>query len=343
MAALLVKDGADLDAAVLREKSGEHARHRPAATLAALACRRPGRYGADAARWRPAIADGQIVLDLTQLGGDALMKDRKTPFSERHGYKPGETSITIQHDFPEDLRDVVVDIAYESGLTPHEARHVACRVLRAREDPSNWSAYPNVDGEVREKLLGAPWYSVYDFIEALQEYGYGKDNGGEYRPEDFEREINKLFKDKGIGWQLVDGKVKVRGPAVLERIVDEATQNLRLSRLVTAAGELEQAIDDLSGRPEPDVTGAVQHALAAVECSAREVTKNRKATLGDLIKHTAGFFPAPLDQAVEKIWGFASERGRHLQEGREPNFEEARLVVGLAAALSSYIATKRSI
>jgi hypothetical protein len=117
--------------------------------------------------------------------------------------------------------------------------------------------------------------------------------------------LNKFFRKEGIGWQLG------------------------------------QAIADLSRRPDPDVTGAVQHALAAVECSARDVTGDLRATLGELIKRNPGFFPPPLDVAVEKAWGFASERGRHLREGREPLPEEAHLVVGLAAALCSYIATKR--
>ena len=35
--------------------------------------------------------------------------------------------------------------------------------------------------------------------------------------------------------------------------------------------------------------------------------------------------PAPLDQAVIKTWAYASEFGRHIQEGREPSFEEQSL------------------
>jgi hypothetical protein len=44
------------------------------------------------------------------------MASDKTPFSERYGFKPAEPEITIHHEFPDELRSVVVDIAYESGL-----------------------------------------------------------------------------------------------------------------------------------------------------------------------------------------------------------------------------------
>lgn len=50
--------------------------------------------------------------------------------------------------------------------------------------------------------------------------------------------------------------------------------------------------------------------------------------------------PKPLDEAVTKIWGFASENARHINEGREPAFEEAELVVSMVAGISSYLAKK---
>ncbi len=48
--------------------------------------------------------------------------------------------------------------------------------------------------------------------------------------------------------------------------------------------------------------------------------------------------PAPLDDALAKLWGYSSERGRHIREGAEPTFEEAELVVTMAAAMCSYLA-----
>jgi hypothetical protein len=39
---------------------------------------------------------------------------------------------------------------------------------------------------------------------------------------------------------------------------------------------------------------------------------------------------------LRKAWGFASEMGRHIREGRQPDRKEAELIVGLAVTISTY-------
>ncbi|MEA5075792.1 MAG: hypothetical protein VB139_05525, partial [Coriobacteriia bacterium] len=50
--------------------------------------------------------------------------------------------------------------------------------------------------------------------------------------------------------------------------------------------------------------------------------------------------PSPLDQSVSKMWGYGSDRGRHLREGDVPSYDEAELIVMTAAAVSSYLSLK---
>lgn len=269
-------------------------------------------------------------------------------FSERHGFEPPEVEITITRDAPYDLRGVVVDLAYEAGLDPHRLRKIVCRLLRVREDPNNWSAYPNVDYEVRNHLDSCQWYEVYDIIEAIyadlfrDSLRYAR-HGESQSSQNFAGELNKYFMKKGIGWQLVGGEVRVRGEQSFEDTLTGATTVLSESGRPTAAKEIRQALHDLSRRPEADLTGALQHGLAAVECVMRDVTGDQKATLGSLLSRYKGIIPAPLDQAVEKIWGFASEQGRHLREGKEPNQDEAELAVHVAAAVVTYLSKKNSV
>lgn len=96
----------------------------------------------------------------------------------------------------------------------------------------------------------------------------------------------------------------------------------------------------MSRRPRPDLTGAIQHSLACLECVTREFTGDKKSTLGDLMKKFPGVIPPPLDQAVIKIWGFTSEQGRHLREGQAPEYIEVELVVEVTSAISTYIGKK---
>lgn len=80
--------------------------------------------------------------------------------------------------------------------------------------------------------------------------------------------------------------------------------------------------------------------MAALECVARDVTGDPKLTLGEWLKENPNAFPAPLTGAVEKLWGYTSEYGRHVREGRPTTFDEAELVVGISVALAVYLLRK---
>lgn len=143
-------------------------------------------------------------------------------------------------DAPDELRGVVVDLAYESGLAPYSMRSLVCRVLRKRENPGNWSAFPNVDREVRDHLDSSEWYEVYDIIEATYKQltrsppARADCEGAEY----FEAELNKYFRRRGIGWQLSEGRVESRGSEGFEHTLAETRTELAESGRTTAANEI---------------------------------------------------------------------------------------------------------
>ena len=100
-----------------------------------------------------------------------------------------------------------------------------------------------------------------------------------------------------------------------------------------AAGEIREALRDISRRPIPDITGAIQHAGAALECTARDVLDDQSPTLGQLVKK-------PLDAAVEKLWGFASDNARHVSEGKEIDDAQAELFVSVACAVCIFLSKR---
>jgi hypothetical protein len=270
-----------------------------------------------------------------------------TIFSERHGFAPNDSEIVTRDATPE-LRSVVVDIAYEAGMNPEQLRRIVCRTLFVPPDPSNWSPFPNIDLEVRGLLQDAAWYDVYDVIEAiatelpgmllLQSRGLKPTTTAAGYPL-FDNRLNRFFRRKGIGWQLVDRKVEYRGPEAVELAIQEACGLVHAAAKPTAANELHEAIRDLGRRPQPEITGAIQHAMAALECVARDHVGTTQ-TLGDLVQRNREKFPPPLDAIITKAWGYTSNFGRHLVEGQPPTFEEAELMVGLSAVLARYLARK---
>lgn len=258
------------------------------------------------------------------------------PFSKRYGFASiAEVEISVREDAPDMLRSFVVQLAYDHSFKPSSLRYLACKALKKSPDASNWSEYPNIDNEVNDLLCGCKWYKVYDVIERI--LNHLSENAYRNTYDSFEKELNEYFVENGIGWKVVDGLIEYRGPDSFESIIKSAQATEQVSGHITASKELHQAISDLSRRPSPDPTGAIQHAMASLECVARELTGDQKATLGDIMKRHGAILPTPLDQAIVKAWGYASVNGRHIREGREPSLNEAELIVGLCASVGNYL------
>jgi len=193
------------------------------------------------------------------------------------------------------------------GFGPYPIRDEVCSVLRVRPNPGNWSEYPNVWGEAEGLVYGCEWFHFYDFIEKLYE-GISKRRSNEDqetatdRGKRLETALNEFFVDEGIGWQLIEGEIVTRGTEIFESNVHGASKALESAGRLTARDEIHEALMDLSRRPEADLTGAVQHAMAALECVARNVCGDEKATLGEIVKRHPGVIPKPLDESVAKAW-----------------------------------------
>lgn len=261
--------------------------------------------------------------------------NNKETFSKRQGlFSIKEKEITVREDAPERLRGFIKMAFYDLNKNPSDLRNITSRVLKISPDSNNWSEFPNIDWEVGQHLEKCEWYLVYDIIEVIIHKLNPKDK------ETFTNEINEYFISNGIGWKIVNGQIETRGDEVFETAVKTVVSVLDSVKLQTAKTEIKEALNDLSRRPRPDITGAIQHSLACLECVARETTGDKKATLGELIKKYPNIVPKPLDIAIEKIWGFTSEQGRHLREGQAPEYLEAELVVELSASISTYLGKK---
>lgn len=270
------------------------------------------------------------------IGVDSRMPTSK-PFSRRNNFHASASEIKVREGAPEELRVALVDASYACGWGPGALRTIVCRVLRKRPDPDNWSEYPNVDYEVRNLVDNCPWFKIYDIIEAVYD-----DIADGIRPKvakRFSDEINAVFLEFGIGWQLEDGQVVSRGDEEYEAVLKQAAIALNASGRPTALSHLQESRQALSRRPKPNLSGAVYHAMGSLEAVARDLSGTPKATLGEILKRHE-LVPKPLDNALSQIWGYASNEARHVEEGREPSREEAELVVGLAAATVTYLSKK---
>ena len=267
------------------------------------------------------------------------------PFSKRNQYAGAAKEITIREDAPKNLRYHALQAAVDLEWGPSRLRDVVCRVLHTVPDSSNWSEYPNIWDEIETLLRRCDWFKVYDVIESIHANMHKEDERYRFSTNvaaRYAEALNEFFIEEGIGWQLVGEQIVTRGTEAFEAVVTEATASLEATKRPTAAKHLHEALQDLSRRPQADLPGAVYHAMGSLECVARDLTGDSKATLGEALKRYPGLLPKPLDTALSQIWGYASNEARHVQEGRETNRKEAELLVGLSASLATYLTRKQS-
>ncbi len=279
----------------------------------------------------------QIEDSLTTIDRESgkLLSESVANFSGRFGFET-EREIVYRTEALPQLRSKIVDIAYGASMAPGDVRETICKCLCETPNFGNRNKGQMI-GESRDLLANCEWYDVYNVIEAID-----KDlspDGQEY----FETKINAVFRQMGVGWQLVDGEVTHRGEEPFQVIAQAALEQMEQADLKIGGEEFGDAIGDLSHRPDPKLSGALAHAYSAVECVMRSVCGENNATLGELIKRRKGIIPPPLDKAVEKLWGYASEYGRHRAEGKNPGAEEVELAVHVAAAVVTYLSKKAMI
>lgn len=266
---------------------------------------------------------------------DMAIDSHKKPFSKRYGYLSQPKAVSVWEDAPENLSHFVLDKAVELGFGPRGLRDTICSVMHVRPDLGNWSAYPNVWSEAEGLVYSCDWLKFYDFIERIYQAMLKPSMSG--AADVFQQALNEFFADEGVGWQMIDGEILTRGTKTFESNVHGAVEALEAAGRVTARDEIHEALIDLSRRPEADLTGAIQHAMAALECVARDVCGDERATLGEVIKRYPGTIPKPLDESVSKAWGFASKTALHIRGGRKPERREVELVFGLAATVATYL------
>jgi AbiJ N-terminal domain 4 len=252
-------------------------------------------------------------------------------FSQRYKhFRPAP--ISIRDDAPASLRRFVLSAVRH--FLPYDIQafklvYMALGKVPPDVDSARWN-------RIRDAIDAAPWFKVYDVVEQF----YSR--SGIERPEldDYVTLTNTFFEENGYAYRLVRGKLEYRGEESFELAVMTADAALTDAGVSTAREEIHKALEDLSKRPKPDLSGAVQHAMAGLECVANYVASTSGLELGKVVKNRPDLFPPPLNEVLPKLYGYASNNGRHLSEGGEPDFAEAELLVGTAAIVATYLARK---
>jgi hypothetical protein len=293
------------------------------------------------------VTSSAAVSSLKLMAKEAL-------FSERQGYV-GPREIVYRDELTYELRQPIIDILRRSV-----SREFLPERIESLFNPYGIDQLPRRDGpmiitedersatdftDAKRVLLACEWYRLYDLLEdVFQRLDFHdqeqRAHNEEFQAYPFQKRINDYFIHAGIGWQMVNGKISTRGDAAFEQTIAIATAELKASGRPMAADHIERAICNLSVRPKPDLSGAIGHATAAMECVLHDIT-GKALTFGDYVKKYPDHFPGAMKKALGSLWGYTSEEARHGKEGVEPASEDAGFVVAIAAAFVTYLNRKR--
>ena len=216
-------------------------------------------------------------------------------FSKRYGFRSPPQQI-VRETSPPALRQFVLrHLSARARSNIHATRDLVSSTLGYVPNPANQSV-AEIWTEINAAVGACEWFLIYDLIEEIFRSLWRDDKNS------FVAEVNAFFAEHNIGWQLraaplpdfphmFTPEIVIKGDPGFERTINAADEALNSSAQTTARTELHEALRDLSRRPEPDLTGAVHHAMAALECVANFVCGEAGETLGQLVKRCSSHFP----------------------------------------------------
>ncbi len=194
---------------------------------------------------------------------------------------------------------------------------------------------------VEKLIMNCDWWQFYDVCEVLWQ---GLEGKGER--DRLSNEINILFREEHLGFELRDGKVEKTGSAFTDARVKEARYLLKEPEFKGADQHFEKALKALNTRPNPDVENCIKDAVSAIESVGRIIVNDDKALLSDVIKSMTRneIIPKPLDEAIQKVYAYRGDQpgvAHGLVGKSKVTIDEAEFVLAMSAAIIIYLVKKR--
>lgn len=272
-------------------------------------------------------------------------------FSQRKGLKPIRTVLQVD-SMDDGLRSRLWDavainylndqISAQFNPLGHSPRETMIRKVwhqyfkRPIDTISDfWSANYST---IKNYFFRCEWHEVYDFIEFIASV-----DPYQSKREAFTANCNQILKQELSGYRFI-GKTITQITAEEEVLAIEEASHLT-GKLDVVRKHIEQSLNLLSDRHNPDYRNSIKEAISAVEAACRVIGGVPKATLGDAIKKLESkisFHPA-LKSAFEKLYGYTSDADgiRHALMG-ETNlgFTDAKYMLVSCSAFVNYVVAK---
>jgi len=271
-------------------------------------------------------------------------------FSKRYGLRPTPEGLMYE-DVSEQARvglyHMVEQFFYQEHINAYlDLYNKICVALRIPRQRMLDDYHASL---AIEKLINkCEWWQFYDICEVMCQTLENQHPHiwEEKLRDDLPVQINTLFREEQLGFELRDGKVEKVGSGFIDAKVKEARYLLKEPEFKGADKHFEKAIKALNVRPNPDVENCVKDAVAAIESVGRIIVGDEKALLDDIIKDMSkkGIIPKPLDQTIQKIYAYRGDQpgiAHGLVGASKVTTDEAEFVLAMSAAIIIYLVNKR--
>lgn len=153
---------------------------------------------------------------------------------------------------------------------------------------------------IRDRFFNYQWFQVLDFVEFIAQHK--RDNA-----HFFIDACNTHFEKENSGYRFVSLQiVPISSNAEIVEVAEAAD---RADSFLGASEHISTALRMLADRENPDYRNTIKESISAVESVAKEIANDRKATLGQVLKHlerSRGLHPS-LKSGFSSLYGFTSD------------------------------------
>lgn len=284
------------------------------------------------------VLDGESAKVLIQSGSFYPMTNT---FSKRHGII--ETTVLDPKVISTELRnrlwnEIKKYIDNFNGPNRDEViKHLWDRFFK--EDIDNLTIHPGSYtspkyykvNQIKEEFHELEWNRVYDFLEFLLWFN-------SINKKNYIKNINLIFIDEGAPYKII-GEVVT---PLISGIESDEVKKAISERHTSSSNHLRKALELYSKRPSPDYLNSIKESISALEALAKSISKNQKATLGDLVGQLN--IHSAFKKGIQNLYGWTSDEGgiRHSEKEKQLKVSEneARYMLVQCSALRNYIISK---
>lgn len=199
-----------------------------------------------------------------------------------------------------------------------------------------------IEGYIRNQFYEGVWYEIYDFIEFILNLDFNQ----KIR-RDFINALNNVLESEFSGYRIIDNRVApISNKLEFVEVSTAIEKTGYLTALKGANIHLDNALDLISDKKNPNFRNSIKESISAVEATCRIITG--ESTLGKALNklEEKGLNINPqIKSGFDKVYAFTNDKQngiRHaiVEQPNEPDYNDAKYMLVSCSSFINYLVGK---